>query len=135
MLLLYLHGTGLPDLIQPILDEIASECRELVRLTVAQGGELAWLAYSQGAAPGPMYQPAMTERLAVHATTNGKAWLANDGKRGRDADHAAIRPRQIGAGWARFALTRVALSDWQVRTPSCRTTCSEAAIEFSESGR
>ena len=33
----YLHGTGLPDLIQPILDEIASECRELVRLTVAQG--------------------------------------------------------------------------------------------------
>jgi DNA-binding IclR family transcriptional regulator len=73
----YLHGTGLPDLIQPILDDVARECRELVRLTVVDGDSLAWLAYSQGAASGLMYQPAMTGRLVVHATANGKAWLAS----------------------------------------------------------
>lgn len=72
----YLHGTGLPGLVQPILDDVASECRELVRLTVVQGPELAWLASSQGAAPGLMYQPTMSGRLVLHTTANGKAWLA-----------------------------------------------------------
>lgn len=72
----YLHGTGLPDMVQPILDRVSRECRELVRLTVVQGPELAWLASSQGAAPGLMYQPEMTGRLVLHTTANGKAWLA-----------------------------------------------------------
>jgi DNA-binding IclR family transcriptional regulator len=72
----YLQGTGLPGLVQPILDEVAGKSRELVRLTVVQGFELAWLASSQGAAPGLMYQPKMTGRLVLHATANGKAWLA-----------------------------------------------------------
>lgn len=72
----FLQGTGLPGLVQPILDEVARECRELVRLTVAQGSELAWLASSQGAAPGLMYQPKMTGRLVLHTTANGKSWLA-----------------------------------------------------------
>ena len=72
----YLHGTGLPGLVQPILDDVARECRELVRLTVAQGSVLSWLASSQGAAPGLMYQPGMTGPIVLHATANGKAWLA-----------------------------------------------------------
>jgi DNA-binding IclR family transcriptional regulator len=72
----YLNGTRLPDLIQPILDDVARECRELVRLTVVQRDTLVWLASSQGAASGLMYQPAMTGQLTVHATANGKAWLA-----------------------------------------------------------
>lgn len=85
----YLHGTGLPNLIQPILDEVARACRELVRLTVAQGHELSWLAYSQGAAPGLMYRPAMTGRINVYATANGKAWLATMGN--EDAVRIALR--------------------------------------------
>jgi DNA-binding IclR family transcriptional regulator len=72
----YLHGTGLPGLIQPILDQVAGECRELVRLTVVQGQRLAWLASSQGATPGLMYQPQMSGPIVLHATANGKAWLA-----------------------------------------------------------
>jgi len=85
----YLHGTGLPGLVQPILDEVAGACRELVRLTVVQGEELAWLASSQGAAPGLMYQPAMTGRLVLHATANGKAWLATMSN--EDAVRLALR--------------------------------------------
>jgi DNA-binding IclR family transcriptional regulator len=72
----YLHGTGLPGLVQPILDEVAARCRELVRLTMVQGDELVWFASSQGAPPGLMYQPRMTGHLVLHATANGKAWLA-----------------------------------------------------------
>jgi DNA-binding IclR family transcriptional regulator len=100
----YLHGTKLPDLIQPILDETGRECRELVRLTVVEGDELAWLASSQGAPPGLMYQPAMTGRINVHVTANGKAWLATMGN--EDAVRIALRaglgapgpfgPRAIG---------------------------------------
>ena len=98
----YLHGTGLPGLVRPILDEVAAECRELVRLTVVEGRGLAWLASAQGAAPGLMYQPAMTGTIVLHATANGKAWLATMsddeavrcalqgglGKRGREGPRA-----------------------------------------------
>lgn len=72
----YLHGTGIPGLVQPILDEVAAQCRELVRMTVVDGNGLRWFASSQGAAPGLMYSPAMTGPIALHATANGKAWLA-----------------------------------------------------------
>ena len=72
----YLHGTGVPSLVQPILDEVAGNCRELVRVTVVEGAGLAWLASSQGAAPGLVYQPELTGRPFLHATAVGKAWLA-----------------------------------------------------------
>ena len=72
----YLQGTGVPGLVQPILDEVARNCRELVRATVVDGTGLAWLASSQGAAPGLMYQPKLTGRPVLHATAVGKAWLA-----------------------------------------------------------
>ena len=72
----YLHGTGLPGLVQPILDEVAAKCRELVRLTAVHRQGLAWLASSQGAAPGLMYQPAMSGSIVLHTTANGKVWLA-----------------------------------------------------------
>ena len=72
----YLQGAGVPSLVQPILDEVAKNCRQLVRLTVVDGAGLAWLASSQGAAPGLMYQPELTGRPFLHATAVGKAWLA-----------------------------------------------------------
>src|SRR5688572_22076750 len=36
----YLRSTSLPGVVQPILDEAAKRCGELVRLTVVQGGGL-----------------------------------------------------------------------------------------------
>ncbi len=73
----YLRGTGLPGVVQPVLDEAARRCRELVRLTVLQGDALHWFASSQGAAPGLMYQPSLSGRPRLHTTANGKAWLAS----------------------------------------------------------
>jgi DNA-binding IclR family transcriptional regulator len=66
----------LPGLVQPILDEVAAHCRELARLTVIDGQRLVWFASSQGASPGLVYQPSMSGQIVLHATANGKAWLA-----------------------------------------------------------
>lgn len=72
----YLRGTGLPGLVQPVLDEVARRCRELARLTVVQGDALDWFASAQGAPSGLMYQPSLAGRPVLHTTANGKAWLA-----------------------------------------------------------
>ncbi len=71
-----LRSAGLPDLAQPLLDRLARETRELVRLTIAGDGGLAWVAFAQGAPPGLMYSPEMNGPVVLHATANGKAFLA-----------------------------------------------------------
>jgi DNA-binding IclR family transcriptional regulator len=72
----YLRATGLPGIAQPVLDEVAKRCRELVRLTVLQDDALHWIASSQGAPTGLMYQPALNGRLCLYTTANGKVWLS-----------------------------------------------------------
>lgn len=84
-------ATGLLDLTRPLLERLAAETRELARLTIVTGAGvtgagvtgsgvtgsgLAWLSSAQGAPPGLMYQPAMDGPVVLHATANGKAWLA-----------------------------------------------------------
>lgn len=76
-----LQATGLVDLTQPLLQLLADRTHELARLTVvtngATGEGLVWLASAQGAPPGLVYQPAMDGPLVLHATANGKAFLAS----------------------------------------------------------
>jgi DNA-binding IclR family transcriptional regulator len=86
-----LQATGLVDLTQPLLQLLADRTHELARLTVVTGhpatdhattglattgGGLVWLGSAQGAPPGLVYQPAMDGALVLHATANGKAFLA-----------------------------------------------------------
>jgi DNA-binding IclR family transcriptional regulator len=71
-----LQATGLLDLAQPVLQQLAARTRELARLTCPVGDELVWLASAQGAPPGLVYQPSMDGPLVLHATANGKAFLA-----------------------------------------------------------
>jgi len=73
----YLHGIGLPERVQPIIEQVARQCQELVRLTVVSEGSLSWLSSAQGAAPGLVYSPAMDHPINLYATANGKAWLAS----------------------------------------------------------
>lgn len=72
-----LRQSGLAETIQPLLDALAQELRELVRLTIADQAGLSWLASAQGAPAGLMYQPEMAGSLVLHATANGKAFLAS----------------------------------------------------------
>lgn len=69
--------TGIPDLCQPLLDQLAAQAGDYVRLAVVAGGSLNWLADAQGARGGLMYYPPQASgTVPLHATASGKAWLA-----------------------------------------------------------
>lgn len=68
---------SLSDLRQPILDQLAVQTRDLVRLTEVRGDELVWIGSARGQRAGLVYEPDMTERIVPFATANGKAWLAS----------------------------------------------------------
>ena len=70
-------ATGIPDICQPLLDRLARQSREFVRLAVVEADSLVWVAYAQGATGGLVYQPSLTTNtVPLHATASGKAWLA-----------------------------------------------------------
>lgn len=70
-------ASGIPDICQPVLDQLAKECREFVRLAVVDGHSLVWVAHAQGAFGGLMYQPTLgSNTVPLFATASGKAWLA-----------------------------------------------------------
>jgi len=107
----YLRNTRMPGVVQPVLDEVARRCRELVRLTIVQGDALLWLASSQGAPTGLMYQPGFNGPLVLHITANGKAWLAtmDDAAAVRLARRSGLgRADAPGAPWGPRALRDVA---------------------------
>jgi DNA-binding IclR family transcriptional regulator len=72
-----LDSRGLPDAGQIVLDRLAAATREYCRLAVVEGGELVWIARSQGATAGLRYEPPMGAGPVLHATATGKAWLAS----------------------------------------------------------
>jgi DNA-binding IclR family transcriptional regulator len=73
-------ATGIPDICQPLLDGLASQTREFVRLAVVDRDSLVWVAHSQGATGGLVYQPSlMTSTVPLYATASGKAWLSTLG--------------------------------------------------------
>lgn len=73
----YLASTGASDIIQPILDRLAEQSGELVRLSVIEGNRLTWIAKAQGARSGLRYDPDMGKEAPLFCTASGHAWLAN----------------------------------------------------------
>lgn len=69
-------GTGLKDLIQPVLDQMATVTGELVRLAMVEGEGMVWVAKAQGARFGLKYDPDTGHEVVLHATATGKAWLS-----------------------------------------------------------
>ncbi len=73
-------ATGIPDICQPLLDRLAHQSREFVRLAVVDADSLVWVAHAQGATGGLVYQPSLTTNtVPLYATASGKAWLATLG--------------------------------------------------------
>ena len=72
----YLANSG-ADIVQPILDRLAQETTELVRLGVVEGDHLTWIAKSQGARSGLRYDPDMGRDAPLFYTASGHAWLAH----------------------------------------------------------
>ncbi|ENO97452.1 regulatory proteins, IclR [Thauera phenylacetica B4P] len=73
--LTYLHSTGVVDLAQPILDRLANETGELIRLAVTDGDKLTWVAKAQGTRTGLRYEPETGAVVRLCCTATGHAWL------------------------------------------------------------
>jgi IclR family transcriptional regulator, acetate operon repressor len=72
----FLAGSGITDFAQPILDRMAAEAGELVRLAIVDGRELVWVAKSQGSPHGLRYDPDMGQVGQLSCSASGIAWLA-----------------------------------------------------------
>jgi len=71
-----LLATRIPDLTRPVLETLAVDTQELVRMAVVEGEHLSWVTYAQARRTGLIYQPAMIGKVPLHVTANGKAWLS-----------------------------------------------------------
>ena len=71
----YLSSSG-ADIVQPVLDRLAQETGELVRLGVIDGDRQTWIAKAQGARTGLRYDPDMGRDAPLFYTASGHAWLA-----------------------------------------------------------
>jgi IclR family transcriptional regulator, acetate operon repressor len=72
----YLARSGITDFAQPVLDRLAAESGELVRLAVINGKELVWVAKSQGSPSGLRYDPDMGQVARLSCSASGHAWLS-----------------------------------------------------------
>jgi len=72
----FLSSSGIVDVAQPLLDDLAASSEELVRLAVVDGNDLIFVAKSQGATRGLRYDPDMGLSVALSCSAAGHAWLA-----------------------------------------------------------
>ena len=86
----FLSSSGIVDVAQPLLDDLAASSEELVRLAVVDGNDLIFVAKSQGATRGLRYDPDMGLSVALSCSAAGHAWLATMS----DKDAAALVARQ-----------------------------------------
>jgi DNA-binding IclR family transcriptional regulator len=74
----WLGRTGIPDVCQPVLDDLATTSGELVRLSVSDGHRLVWVAFAQGATGGLRYDPSREQgaEASLAYSASGRAWAA-----------------------------------------------------------
>jgi IclR family acetate operon transcriptional repressor len=72
----FLSNSGVVDVAQPLLDKLAGEAGELVRLAVVDGDELTFVAKAQGATRGLRYDPDMGLSVNLSCSSAGHAWLS-----------------------------------------------------------
>jgi DNA-binding IclR family transcriptional regulator len=72
----FLSKTGVVDVAQPLLDRLAEQTGELVRLSVVDSDRLTWVARAQGARQGLRYDPDMGSVARLSCSSSGWAWLS-----------------------------------------------------------
>jgi IclR family acetate operon transcriptional repressor len=98
----FLGQSGVTDVAQPILDRLATDSHELVRLSVFDGENLAWVGVAQGATGGLRYDPGREQGVIVHlaSSAGGLAFLSamSDDDALMAVSRQGIAPTQPGAG-------------------------------------
>lgn len=69
-------GTGMVDLVLPILDSVAEQTGELAMLSIVEDERLMRVAKARGARRGLQYNPDEEPEVYLAATSNGYAYLA-----------------------------------------------------------
>jgi DNA-binding IclR family transcriptional regulator len=72
----FLSSSGVIDIAQPLLDRLAQESGELVRLAVRDGDDLVFVAKAQGARRGLRYDPDMGLSVPLSCSAAGHALLS-----------------------------------------------------------
>jgi len=72
----FLSNSGIVDVAQPLLDALAAQSGELVRLAVVDGDALTFVAKAQGARTGLRYDPDMGLSVNLSCSSAGHAWLS-----------------------------------------------------------
>ena len=77
----FLGRAGITDVAQPVLDRLAADCGELIRLSIIDGDDLIWVAVAQGGTRGLRYDPGQEQGVVVHlaSAAGGLAWLSTMG--------------------------------------------------------
>ncbi|MDO5604009.1 MAG: IclR family transcriptional regulator [Paracoccus sp. (in: a-proteobacteria)] len=93
----FLGRAGITDVAQPVLDALAADTGELIRLSVIDGDNLTWVAVAQGATGGLRYDPGQEQGVVVHlaSSAGGQAWLStmsDDEALGRVSAQGLLRP-------------------------------------------
>jgi IclR family acetate operon transcriptional repressor len=71
----FLSTTGIVDIAEPLIERLAQQSGELVRLAIVDGDRLTWVAKAQGARKGLRYDPDMGQDARLSCTASGHAWL------------------------------------------------------------
>lgn len=72
----FLSNSGIVDVAQPLLDQLAAASGELVRLAVVDDEDLTFVAKAQGATHGLRYDPDMGLSVMLSCSAAGHAWLS-----------------------------------------------------------
>lgn len=91
----YLSSTGMADIAQPLLDDLAGKVGDLVRLAIVDGEQLIFVAKAQGAKHGLRYDPDMGASVVLSCSAAGHAWLST-----MDDDSAMALLARQGLGLA-----------------------------------
>ncbi len=89
----FLSRSGVVDLAQPLLDGLAAQAGDLVRLAVVDGDDLTFVAKAQGAVGGLRYDPDMGLAVRLSCSAAGHAWLST-----MTDDEALARVERQGFG-------------------------------------
>jgi len=142
----YLSSTGL-DIAQPILDRLAAETGELVRLGIIEGERLTWIGKSQGARSGLRYDPDMGRDAPLACTASGNAWLASlddeqalalvaqQGWEIASTEGGPNAPKDRQALLARLQLAREQGYAWVVESSAVGTAAMAAVVRSPQDGR
>ncbi|WP_203236204.1 IclR family transcriptional regulator [Methylobacterium crusticola] len=72
----FLSKSGIIDVAQPVMNRLARETEELVRLAILDGTRLTLVAKAVGSKVGLLYDPDMGIDLRLSCSAAGHAWLA-----------------------------------------------------------